>query len=63
MFLHVDGIDSNNNGVERINRRFAAIRSDSGGSRSEDEMRVASVLFTIYATCSVWKKNSYRRLT
>ena len=63
MFLHADGVDSNNNGVGRINRGFAAIRSDSGGSRSEDGMRVASVLFIICTTCSVWKKSSYRRLT
>lgn len=63
IFLHVDGVDSNNNGVGGINRGFTAIRSNSGGSRSEDGMRVASVLFIIYTTCSVWKKSSYRRLT
>lgn len=61
MFLHVDGIDSNNNGVE--SRGFVAIRSDSGGNRFEDGMRVASVPFTTCATCSVQKKSSYRRLT
>lgn len=63
MFLHVDGVGSNNNGVGRINEEFAAIHSYSGGSRSEYGMRVASVLFIIYSTCSVQKKSSYRRLT
>lgn len=51
MFLHADGVDSNNNGVGRINRGFAAIRSDSGGSRSEDGMRVA--IATIINSCRV----------
>ena len=61
-FLHVDGIDSNNNGVERINRGFVSIRSDGGGNRSEEGMRVNSILFTICATCRVQKKSFYRCL-
>lgn len=61
-FLHVDGIDSNNNGVERINRGFVAIRSDGGGNRSEEGMRVNSILFTVCATCRVQKSSLYRCL-
>ena len=59
-FLHVDDIDSNNNDVERINRGFVSIRSDGGGNRSKDGMRVNSILFTICATCKVQKKSLYR---
>ena len=61
-FLHVDGIDSSNNGVERINRGFVSIRGDGGGNRSEEGMRVNSILFSIYATCRVQKKSFYRHL-
>ena len=62
MLLYVDGVDSNSNGVERINRGFVSIRSDGGGNRSEEGMRVSSILFSIYATCRVQKKSFYRHL-
>ncbi|MCE2509309.1 MAG: hypothetical protein J4G04_08505 [Nitrosopumilaceae archaeon] len=61
-FLYVDGVDSNSNGVERINRGFVSIRSDGGGNRSEEGMRVNSILFSICATCRVQEKSFYRHL-
>ena len=61
-FLYVDGVDPDNNGVERINRGFVSIRGDGGGNRSEEGMRVNSILFSVYATCRVQKKSFYRHL-
>ena len=43
-------IGPDNNPVERVNRKFVAIRSDGGGNRSADGMEANSVLFTIMAT-------------
>ena len=48
--LHVDGIEPDNNAVERVNRRFVAIRSDGGGNRSQKGMDANSILFTLLAT-------------
>ena len=59
-FLYVDGVDPDNNGVERIDRRFVFIRGDGGGNRSEEVMRINSILFSVCAICSVQKKSFYR---
>ena len=48
-----DTIDSGNNGVERMNRKFVAIRDDDGGNRSSEGMDASSILFTVFATCKV----------
>ena len=48
--LYRDGIAPDNNAVERVNRKFVAIRNDGGGNRSSDGMEANSVLFTIKAT-------------
>ena len=48
--LHVDGVNPDNNAVERVNRRFVAIRSDGGGNRSQKGMDANSILFTLLAT-------------
>ena len=48
--LYLQGIAPDNNAVERVNRKFVAIRSDGGGNRSADGMEANSVLFTIMAT-------------
>ena len=61
-FLYADGVDPDNNGVERINRGFVSIRGDGGGNRSEEGMRVNSILFSVYVTCRVQKKSFYRHL-
>ena len=38
------------NGVELVNRRFAAVRSDGGGNRTQRGMDANSILFIIMAT-------------
>ena len=48
--LYHPEIDPDNNPVERVNRKFVAIRNDGGGNRSADGMKANSVLFTIMAT-------------
>ena len=48
--LYRDRIAPDNNAVERVNRKFVAIRNDGGGNRSSDGMEANSVLFTIKAT-------------
>ena len=48
--LYRPEIAPDNNAVERVNRKFVAIRSDGGGNRSVDGMKANSVLFTIMAT-------------
>ena len=52
-FLRKEGIQSGNNGVERVNRKFVAIRDDGGGNRSSEGMGANSMLFTVFATCMV----------
>ena len=39
-----------NNGVERVNRRFVAVRNDSGGNRTQKGMDANSILLSIFAT-------------
>ena len=48
--LYYPEIDPDNNAVERVNRKFVAIRNDGGGSRSADGMKAISVPLTIMAT-------------
>ena len=61
-FLFANGVDSSNNGVERINRGFVSIRNDNGGNISGEGMRVNSILFTTHAACRVQKKSFYRHI-
>ena len=44
------GVALDSNGVERVNRRFVAVRSDGGGNRTQSGMDANSILFTIMAT-------------
>ena len=48
--LYLQEIAPDNNAVERVNRRFVAIRNDGGGNRSADGIEANPVLFTIMAT-------------
>ncbi len=57
--LHVDGIEPDNNAVERVNRRFVAIRSDGGGNRSQKGMDANSILFTLLATDRINANNTW----
>ena len=52
-FLRKEGVDSGNNGVERMNRKFVAIRDGGGGNRSSDGMEANSIPFTEFAACRV----------
>ena len=49
-YLRKEDIDIDSNDVERMNRKFVAIRSDGGGNRSPKGMEANSILFTVYAT-------------
>ena len=49
-YLRKEGIPIDSNGVERMNRKFVAIRSDGGGNRSPKGMEANSILFSVYAT-------------
>ena len=51
-----------NNGVERVNRRFVAVRSDGGGNRTQRGMDANSVLFTVMATDWINGKSLYEHL-
>ena len=44
------GVLPDSNGVERVNRRFAAVRSDGGGNRTQSGMDANSIPFPIMAT-------------
>ena len=44
------GVAPDNNGVERVNRRFVAVRNDRGGNRTQKGMDANSILFTAMAT-------------
>ena len=50
MYKKRDGVAADSNGVARVNRRFAAVRGDGGGNRTQNGMDANSILFTIYAT-------------
>ena len=52
-FLTMEGVEPDNNGVERMNRRFVSIRHDGGGNRSATGMEANSTLFTILATSKI----------
>ena len=56
------GVAPDSNGVERVNRRFVAVRSDGGGNRTQRGMDANSVLFTIYATDWINGKSLYEHL-
>ncbi len=60
--LHVDGIEPDNNAVERANRRFVAVRSDGGGNRSRKGMDANSILFTLLATDRINKDSFFDHL-
>ena len=49
-YLRKEGIPIDSNGVERMNRKFVAIRSDGGGNRSPKGMGANAILFSVYAT-------------
>ena len=61
-FLRKEGIKSGSNGVERVNRRFVAVRSDGGGNRTQRGIDANSMLFTIMATDWINGKNLYEHL-
>ena len=48
--LYKEGVDPDNNKVERVNRLFKSIRDDGGGNRTQKGMDANSILFTIMAT-------------
>ena len=48
--LYQKNVPPDNNSVERVNRRFVAVRNDGGGNRTQKGMDANSILFTIYAT-------------
>ncbi len=50
MYKKRDGVAADSNGVEQVNRRFVAVRSDGGGNRTQKGMDANSIIFTIYAT-------------
>ena len=50
MYKKRQGVAADSNGVERVNRRFVAVRSDGGENRTQKGMDVNSIIFTIYAT-------------
>ena len=49
-YLGKEDIPIDSNGVERMNRKFVAMRSDGGGNRSPKGMEANSILFSVYAT-------------
>ena len=49
--MYKDEVPPDNNGVERVNRQFSAVRGDGGGNRTEKGMKANSILFTVMATC------------
>lgn len=56
------GVGPDNNGVERVNRGFVAVRSDGGGNRTQSGMDANSVLFTVMATDWINKKSLFEHL-
>ena len=48
--LYRVGIAPDDNAVERVNRKFVAVRNDGGGNGSSDGMGANSALFTVMAT-------------
>lgn len=56
--LQKEGVPVDNNGAERVNRRFVSVRNDGGGNRSQTGMDVNFVLFTIKTTNYITKGTS-----
>ena len=56
------GVALDSNGVERVNRRFVAVRSDGGGNRTQRGMGTNSILFTIMATDWINGKSLFEHL-
>lgn len=52
-FLRKEGVDSGNNGVERMNRKFVAIRDDGGGNRSSEGTYSYCLQYLPPARCSI----------
>ena len=48
--LGKEGIPTDSNGVERMNRKFVAIRSDGSSNRSPKGTGANPILFSVYAT-------------
>ena len=57
--LQKEGVPVDNNGVERVNRRFVSVRNDGGGNRSQTGMDANSVLFTLTATNWINKRSFF----
>lgn len=53
LMINVINVEADNNGVERVNRRFVDETSDGGGNRTAKGMDANSILFTICTTCKV----------
>ena len=56
------GVAPDSNGVERVNRRFVAVRSDGGGNRTQRGMDANSVPFPIMATDWINGKSLFEHL-
>ena len=62
MYQKGTGVDPDNSGVERVNRRFVAVRSNGGGNHAQRGMDSNSVLFTISATDWINGKSLFEHL-
>ena len=60
--LYNKDVSVDNNGVERVNRRFVSVRNDGGGNRSQKGMDANSVLFTLKATDWINKRSFFDHL-
>ena len=60
--LSIKGIPRDNNAVERTNRKFACIKNDGGGNRSQKGMDANSVLYTIFATDKLIGANFFEHI-
>lgn len=60
--MYRNDVDPDNNGVERVNRRFTSIRGDGGGNRSQKGMNANSILFTVMATDWINKASFFDHL-
>ena len=48
--MYKEEVPPDNNGVERVNRRFVAVRNDCGGNRTQKGMDTNPILLSILAT-------------
>ena len=60
--LYQKNVPPDNNGVERLNHRFVAVRNDGGGNCTQNGMDSNSILFSIYATDWINGNNSFDHL-